>query len=52
MEHYVATHGEGKDFYQNFLKGSAKHRLYRFSPTRVQLFDEQNYKAESPLTIK
>lgn len=43
MELYVARHGSGKDYYDNFIRGTEKHRLYRFVPSRFMLFDEVDF---------
>jgi len=50
MEKYTAKYdGAGKDFYDIFVQGTNKHRLYRFTPERYQLFDEVNYPETSPV---
>lgn len=46
MEKYIAKNNSGHDFYDNFLKGTAEHRMYRFVPERIVLFDEVHYKGK------
>jgi hypothetical protein len=52
LRRYVAKHGLGKDYYARAVKGIAKHRLYKLTPDAYRLFDEINFKAESPITWK
>lgn len=51
MEKYVAKYDNGHDFYDNFVQGTAQHRMYRFTPERFSLFDEVNYPKDSPLIV-
>lgn len=44
---YVAKHGTGHEFYENFLKGTNMHQLYRFTPKSLLLWDEQNFPENS-----
>jgi len=41
MERYSQKYGVGKGFHERFTKGINKHRLFRFHPDTVQLFDER-----------
>ncbi|MDB5181407.1 MAG: hypothetical protein JWP13_170 [Candidatus Saccharibacteria bacterium] len=50
MDIYVAVHGNGKDYYQNFIQGTEQHRLYKFTPERTTLFDEVHFK-DAPQVI-
>jgi uncharacterized protein YhbP (UPF0306 family) len=43
MELYVTKYGKGKDFYDNFVKGTNQHNLYKFTPNTFVLFDEVNF---------
>lgn len=43
MESYSAKYGKGQDFYDNFVKGTNEHNLYKFSAKTFVLFDEVNY---------
>lgn len=40
MEIYVAAHGGGKDYYNNFVTRTAQHSLYKLTPKNIVLFDE------------
>jgi ribonuclease HI len=40
--------GVGKDFYQRFVAGENKHKLYKLTPTQLALFDEVHFK-ENPV---
>lgn len=52
MPKYIAKYSTGKKFVELFKQGTAKHRLYKFTPKYAQLFDEQNYKpADNPIVI-
>lgn len=51
MELYVAKYNEGKQFYDAFVAGTNKHRMYRLRPRAVQLFDEVHFPAESPMKV-
>ena len=51
MEKYVAKYDSGHDFYDNFVQGTNKHRMYRFTPERYALFDEVNYPDSSPVEL-
>lgn len=43
MPKYIKKYGEGKQFLQLAKKGAHKHRLYKFTPSYIQLFDELHY---------
>lgn len=40
---YVERHKVGADFYDNFIAGKNQHRLYKFTPQKVVLFDEVTF---------
>lgn len=48
MIDYVRRHGTGKAFYDRALHGISQHRLYKFTPMRISLFDEVNFPKDSP----
>jgi len=50
-EKYIAKYQQGEQFYPAFLAGTNRHKMYRLSPTRIQLFDELHYADSSPLLI-
>lgn len=43
METYVTKYNKGQDFYDNFVKGTNQHQLYKFTPKLYVLFDEVNF---------
>lgn len=45
MEMYVNKYETGKDFYENFIKGTNRHKMYKFAPQKYVLFDEVNHPA-------
>ncbi len=49
MEKYTAKYNAGKDFYNNFVRGTNDHRMYCFTPERFSLFDEVNFPDSSPV---
>lgn len=49
MEKYVEKFNIGRTFYENFIAGNNKHKLYKFTPRRFSLFDEVNFKQSSPV---
>ena len=51
MEKYVNKYKIGGDFYKNFIAGINKHKLYKFVPARISLFDEVNFKDTSPIEL-
>ncbi|MDB5185758.1 MAG: hypothetical protein JWL85_281 [Candidatus Saccharibacteria bacterium] len=44
MELYIAQHGQGQDFVDNYKAGSAQHRMYRLTPKSIVLLDEVHFK--------
>lgn len=46
LERYVAKYHSGEQFVQRYKEGRNRHALYRFTPRRIVLFDEQNYPEE------
>lgn len=40
---YVEKYGSGKQFVERYKKGKNQHVLYRFTPRKIVLFDEQNF---------
>ena len=40
---YVEKYGSGRQFVQRYKRGENHHVLYRFTPRRTVLFDEQNH---------
>lgn len=40
---YIARYDEGRQFLDNFRKGTHRHHLYRFTPTRIVLLDEVHF---------
>ncbi len=43
MKLYVAKYNQGKDFYDNFVKGTNQHLLYKFQTDQFVLFDEEHF---------
>ena len=43
IEQYVAKYDVGQKFYANFMHGTNKHVMYKFTPTNYVLFDEVNF---------
>lgn len=43
MDRYIQKYGVGNQFYENFLDGTNKHRMYVFEPESITLFDELNF---------
>lgn len=43
MELYVQKYKEGSLFYQKFLTSQNKHQMYKFTPSKFVLFDEENF---------
>ncbi|MDZ7785572.1 MAG: pyridoxamine 5'-phosphate oxidase family protein [Candidatus Saccharibacteria bacterium] len=39
---YVKKYGAGKDFIERFKAGDNEHQLYKFTPSKIVLFDEKN----------
>lgn len=53
MRRYVDKYGEGQEFYGNFLNGKNQHEMYRFTPEKLVLLDEEHFKgAEARQEIK
>lgn len=52
MELYVAKYGSGARFYEAFIKGKNRHRIYKLTPKRVNLFDELHFPKESQINIE
>jgi len=50
-EKYIAKYRQGEQFYPAFLAGTNRHKMYRLSPTRVQLFDELHHAEASPIMV-
>lgn len=48
---YVKKYGVGKSFYKNFTLKTNKHVLYRFTPSKFVLFDEENFGMNNPQEI-
>lgn len=46
MDKYVTKYGKGQDFYNNFVKGTNQHQLYKFTPKTYVLFDEVNFSGD------
>ena len=46
MDSYITKYGAGKDFYDNYQRGTNKHQLYKLTPKKIVLFDEQNFSGE------
>ena len=40
MPSYIQKYGQGSEFYERFIAGTAKHAMYKFMPTTFVLFDE------------
>ena len=51
MKKYVTKYKIGDSFYENYVAGSNKHKLYKFTPNRFSLFDEVNFKDTSPVEL-
>lgn len=43
MNGYVKKYGSGENFYDNFVKGTNQHQLYRFIPKEYVIFDELHF---------
>lgn len=43
MQQYTAKYKAGKEFYGNFVAGKNHHLLYKFIPSKFNLFDETNF---------
>lgn len=53
MPSYIKKYGAGKQFLQFAKKGTAKHRLYKFTPKNLQLFDERTYPPnQNPICVQ
>jgi len=46
MDDYVDKYDSGKDFYDNFITGTNKHKLYKLTPELFVLFDELHFPNE------
>jgi uncharacterized protein YhbP (UPF0306 family) len=42
-EKYVSRHNSGKDFYDLFIAGKNQHFMYKFTPKKYKLFDENTF---------
>ena len=52
MPRYIKKYGAGQQFLALTKKGAAQHRLYKFEPESLQLFDELNYTPEqNPIVL-
>lgn len=52
MQLYVAKYGQGENFYDVFMTGKNRHRLYKLAPNEIALFDELTYPDGSPVTVR
>lgn len=52
MKAYTERYNVGKDFYNNFVAGKNKHKLYKFTPSKYVLFDEVNFPDNSRVEWK
>jgi uncharacterized protein YhbP (UPF0306 family) len=43
MELYSERHNSGHNFYDSFVAGTNEHMLYKFTPTKMFLFDEVSF---------
>lgn len=43
MQKYTERHNAGHDFYGKFAAGENQHKLYKFTPRKLVLFDEVSY---------
>lgn len=43
MQKYVGRYNSGQEFYDNFVAGKNKHKLYKFTPRKFVLFDEVTF---------
>ncbi len=48
MDIYVQQHGTGKTFVDRVVQGIDNHKMYKLTPTRVQLLDELNFPKQPP----
>lgn len=48
MDLYVERHGTGKTFVDRVVQGIDNHKMYKLTPTRIQLFDEVNFPKQPP----
>jgi len=46
MHIYVDKHNVGKDFVKKYEAGTNHHQLYKFTPQKYVLFDEQNFSGD------
>jgi uncharacterized protein YhbP (UPF0306 family) len=44
MRDYVNKYDSGRQFYDNFVAGKNEHYLYKFTPKKYKLFDENTFK--------
>lgn len=42
MKKYVAKYNTGHSYYKNYMAGTDKHKMYKFTPKQYTLFDELN----------
>lgn len=49
---YVKKYGMGKQFLKNVKANKNKHCLYRFTPERIVLFDEENFGVDNPQILE
>jgi len=47
MPMYIEKYGQGREFYDRFVAGTAKHALYKFTPTSFVLFDELHFPGDA-----
>lgn len=45
MGMYASKYETGRNFYENFIKGTNQHKMYKFAPQKYVLFDEANHSA-------
>lgn len=45
MQKYIERHNAGHDFYGKFAAGENQHKMYKFTPRKLVLFDEVSYPA-------
>lgn len=49
---YAAKFARDEVWIEHFVAGGTQHRLYKFTPNTIALFDEVNFPDNSPLTIR
>lgn len=52
IKKYIKKYDIGHDFYEKFITGKNQHKMYKFTPDKIYLFDEVNYPGGKRIEIK